>query len=158
MASIRRGEAGKQPRGVFVCGWQLPITFQQDERVGRRRRRRPFIPPLSLVLIYCLLVWLSLCDFLFSTPSPQTHLNNSSYQADPRLQTLPSSPSHVLLLIVWHILGFLLLLLSLLLFHRHQFMFFYLRLRKMNSMQGVVQIYSVNMLTRVSLFTVGPLC
>ena len=100
---------------VCVCVWLTAVnhmsvrwesSFREASHRWKARRRRPSIPPLSLSLIHCLS--LSPClvraptDFLFSVYSPQTHVNNSCYRADPRLQTLPSWDSDVLLLIVCH--------------------------------------------------------
>lgn len=100
----------------------------------------------------------ALSDFLFSTLPLQIHMNNSSYLADPRLQTLPSflgircTPPYCLPFFIIFFF-FLPLIISMPSIH-----VFLPQAEKMNSMQGIVQIYSVNTLTCISLFTVNPLC
>lgn len=99
MVSSRRGGQRKQPRGSRLCDWQLSITRQQDEshpleealqwreREGGGGGGRPSLPYLSFsftapLLSPCLVIALTLT---FHSPalSPQTHVNNSRYQADP---------------------------------------------------------------------------
>lgn len=114
MVSSRRGGQRKQPRGSRLCDWQLSITRQQDEShpleeaLQWREREggggggggggRPSLPYLSFsftapLLSPCLVIALTLT---FHSPalSPQTHVNNSRYQADPQLQTLSFLPGN----------------------------------------------------------------
>lgn len=57
---------------------------EQEETFNSSLISLSHLPPFSLS------GYRALSDFLFSALSPQIHMNNSSYLADPRLQTLPS--------------------------------------------------------------------
>lgn len=159
----------------FACGW-FPVTAEgrensQEEcvsaadscqsRVSERRggggrgRGPSFLLYLSLIyrssLSPCLVIALSLT---FYSPHSLLRLTWITLLIKLTLDfKLPSWESDVLRLIVCHCLDFS----PLLSFQGHQ-SFFLPQAEKMNSMQGVDQIYSVNTLTCISLFTVSPLC
>lgn len=112
----------------------MRVLLQRGVAAAKGRGGKPCTPPLSLFLIYhsslvSLSSYQALSDFLFSTLSPQTHINNSSYHADPSTSNapFPSWGSDALLLIVCHFLDFLLPLLS---FQLYQLVLFYLGQRK----------------------------
>lgn len=75
---------------------RMRVILQRGVAVVKGREEEEEEKALSLVLIYfsflshCLLITLSLTFYSPRTHSPQTHVNNSCYQADPPLQTLPS--------------------------------------------------------------------
>lgn len=131
MVSRHSGGQTKQLRGVCVRSWQLSITCQSHPserwKARRKRRRRPYLS-FSFTAPLCLLVCLSRSLWLpiLHTLSPQTHVNNSCYQVDPRLQTPPSflgircTPPYCMPLFAPPHLSF----------QCHQSMFFYLRQRK----------------------------
>lgn len=162
VCSHRGGQ--KKSHKEFARVWQLSVTCQWDEshplekccnsKSSGEGEGLPFLPYLSFSFntSVSLSGYHAFCDFLFFTLSPQTHMNNSSYLADPRLHTYPSvleikdTPPYCLPFSkVFNFLPFQC--------HQFMFFFFFTQATKMNSMQAVVQMHNVNMLTCVSKFT-----